>query len=108
MEVVDGKPVLYLMKASKTAVKAFDGYVAEVASAAKRPLRGVMTHIFFDTESKYPSQRWSMTGMADNDTIMLAQGALDNARHMLNVEPSRKTEAAEETKKPAKKAAGKR
>lgn len=86
--LADGTAKLYMLKASKTAVKAFDAYVNEIASVHNRPLRGVMTRIGFDPNSKYPSQRWECLGAADNATIMLAQSNLDEAKRMLQVEPS--------------------
>jgi len=79
---------LYLMKASKTAVKSFDAYVNEIASTHNRPLRGVMTRIGFDATSKYPSQRWACLGAADNALVLEAQSKLEEARRMLKVEPS--------------------
>jgi hypothetical protein len=100
------EPKLYLIKASKTAVKAFDAYVNEVASTHNRPLRGVMTRIGFDTQSKYPSQRWSCLGPADNALVLAAQSKLDEAKRMLSVEPSLVMPEAENDPKVAKKAVG--
>jgi hypothetical protein len=83
----DGTTKLYMMKASKTAVKAFDAYVNNIASTYVRPLRGVMTRISFDPTSKFPSQRWECLGPAELGQIELAQANLDEARRMLSVEP---------------------
>lgn len=102
----DEEPKLYLLKASKTAVKAFDAYVNEIASTHNRPLRGVLTRIAFDTQSKYPSQRWACLGPADNGLILAAQSKLDEARRMLMVEPS--INAPEEEEAPKVKPTAKR
>lgn len=102
MEMINGEAKLYLMKASKTAVKAFDAYVNEIASTHNRPLRGVLTRIAFDTASKYPSQRWACLGAADNTLVLEAQSKLEEAKRMLMVEPSL-TKPEEETAAPAKK-----
>ena len=102
MEMINGEAKLYLMKASKTAVKAFDAYVNEIASTHNRPLRGVLTRISFDMASKYPSQRWACLGAADNTLVLEAQSKLEEARRMLTVEPSL-TKPEEEVAAPAKK-----
>lgn len=90
MEIVAGEPKLYLMKASKTAVKPFDAYVNMLANTPTidRPLCGVLTRISFDPTSKYPSQRWSFLSIASDNDVILATGQLEEARRMLSVEPS--------------------
>lgn len=88
MEMSEGETKLYLLKASKTVVAAFDSYVNQVASTYNRPLRGVLTRIGFDPNKSFPAQQWNCLGAADNATVLEAQSKLEEARRMLQVEPS--------------------
>jgi len=110
----DNEYPMYIMKASTTAIKSFDGHVGKVAQSFGVPVRYVVTRVTM-SDDDYSSLRFSVVEPASKELIQLATDKLEEARARLLVEPdvSAYVAANDEPKKknaraPAKKVAGAR
>ena len=54
----DPKSPIYLLRVSPTGIKAFDGYVSTIQSQFDSMPVSVVTEVYFDPNSKYPSLRF--------------------------------------------------
>jgi len=57
---------IYLLKVSKTAVKAFDSYISQIRSAIKSLPISVITEMYFDPNNQFPSLRFKVAGSNPN------------------------------------------
>ena len=78
---------LLLLKVSPTALRSFDGYVAQVGRSFNVPPLGVVTEISLDADSDYPSLRFGSPRPATPEQIALAMARRDEARARLTAKP---------------------
>lgn len=99
---------LWLIKVSKTGIKAWDAYVKAVAGAFGMPPVAVVTTISFDANVDYQSLRFSDPQM--NEALEVCYSRQDEARKLLNEEPdfSRRLAMQSAAKAPARKVANSR
>ena len=93
---------IYTLKVSPTALKSFDGHVAQVVRNFGMPVRGVITRISFSPDSDYATLRFNTLAPAPTDLVMLAQARLTEARERLSTEPDVSALAAANDAKGAK------
>lgn len=103
----DEKTPLMLLKVSATALRGFDGYVANVIRAFGVPVRGVLTEIDFNPDVDYASLTFGNPRPLDDDLLLLADSRQEEALERLLTEPTYNppTEAAPapaKTRAPAK------
>ena len=99
----DADTPLWILSVSPTAMKSFDGYVADVARRLQVPPVGVVTEIWFDPESDYASLRFG--NPRQNDDIGTFYARKEEAQKRLAQEPD---VSAYEAPKPVKKAVTRR
>lgn len=81
----DPKAPMWLLEVSPTGLKHFDAYAERVRTQNGRPLYGVVTEIFFDPSSEYPSLRFAKP--EDNPNAALHYSRVKEAREILTREP---------------------
>lgn len=99
----DDETPLWILNVSPTALKAFDGYVADIARRFQLPPVGVITEVSFDTSVTYASLRFG--DPQPNTKLAEHYGRKEEAVKRLAVEPD---VSAYEAPKPAKRAAGRK
>jgi hypothetical protein len=103
---------MWLIKVSATALKGFDGYVASVARAFNRPVRGVSTLIDFNPNTDYPQLIFGSPEPISKEHLLIAHGRRGEAMKRLMTEPDVSgwepvvAKAAPKGKAPARAAAG--
>jgi hypothetical protein len=101
----DADTPLWLLKVSPTAIKNFDAYVRNVASAFQMPPVSVVTTVSFDDAVDYASVRFS--DPVPNEKLETHFGRIEEAKTLLETEPdTSQYEAAKP--QPAKKVANAR
>ncbi len=103
---------IMIMKVSSTALKSFDGHVANVASKYGVPIRGVITKVVM-SEDEYASLRFScVSKLGPKDPLLaIAQSLKESSMTRLMTEPdvtATKAEPAPARRAPAKKAPARR
>ena len=80
----DGK--MMTLSISSTAIREFDKYVRNLASAGKAPYN-VITEFTFDSKSEYPSVRCNNIGAVPKDGVAFALSLREDAVKMVSAEP---------------------
>jgi len=103
---------MWLIKVSATALKGFDGYVASVARAFNRPVRGVSTLIDFNPNVDHEQLIFGSPEPISKEHLLIAHGRRGEAMKRLMPEPDVSgwepvvAKAAPKGKAPARAAAG--
>ena len=84
----DSETGLSVLKISPTAVKAFDGLVANTARIHNMPIRAIKVKFFFNREEEYATIRFTDAGLAPKDLVLLANSRKAEALERLLVEPN--------------------
>jgi hypothetical protein len=112
----DANTPISILKVSPTAIRAFDGHVANVARKHGMPIRAVATKFSFSDE-EYASVRFTDMGLADKGLVLEANARKADVMARLLTEPNvvaanddigNKKPAARGKPAPAKKVTGKR
>lgn len=82
----EGNYPIYIIKASTTAIKSFDGHVGKIAQSFGVPVRYVVTRVSM-SDDDYSSLRFNVVEPASKQLIEVATGLLEDARTRLLVEP---------------------
>lgn len=85
MPDADPQSPIYMLKASATAIKAFDGFVASVKTQFDTVPVGIETEIYFDPTLKYGSLRFKPLGV--NPNLAVHFNRLDEAAQLLKAVP---------------------
>lgn len=83
-DATDETPI-YTISVSPTAIRAFDAYVNTIAANFQKPPIGVVTELYFDPGSDYPSLRFGRP--APNPDYAQHFARRDEARNILLTEP---------------------
>lgn len=81
----DPKSPIYLLKVSATAIKSFDGYVATIQTQFDSLPISVVTDVYFDPNSKYPSLRFG--NPVPNTNLEVHFNRMKDAKARLSVVP---------------------
>lgn len=92
---------LMVLKASATALRAFNGYISGLATTLRKPHWGVTTTIGFDPKNDYPSLRFGNPAELDSEQLALIFNRQEEAQRLLAVEPDVSGYEATSAKKPA-------
>jgi hypothetical protein len=96
---------MWLLNVSPTALKGFDGYVANVVRVFQTPPIGVVTTVTFDDSVSFAKLVFS--DPQPNENIGAHFGRQEEAKALLAVEPD-VSQFVSQAKAPARKAAGRR
>lgn len=90
---------IWLLRVSPTGLKAYDGYVRNLAQRNNMAAIQVVTKVGFDPKEDYPSLRFAPERVLEQDELGFFLGRLEEAAELIRVEPDYSHE--EEEAKPA-------